>query len=77
MLKILVTILAEFWKPIALFFSHIGTFIAGRRSKAKDDKVKKLEAELEAVERLKNVKTNTDRDAALQRLRRSGNVRED
>lgn len=77
MLKIILTLLAEFWKPISIFLGGLGLYGKGRLDKAKSDKVKDLEAEVEANERLRNVKTNTDRDAALARLRRSGNVRED
>ena len=77
MLKILLTLLAEFWKPISLFLGGLGLYGKGWLDKRKSDKIKDLEAEVDANERLRNVKTNTDRDAALERLRKSGHVRED
>lgn len=77
MIEILLTLLAEFWVPIIATLGVAATFLFGRRSAKKDKEVEDLKSELEAHKRLKNVKTNTDRDAALERLHKSGNVRDD
>lgn len=76
-MTVILTLLAKFWKPISLFLGGLGLYGKGWLDKRKSDKIKDLKAEVKANERLRNVKTNTDRDAALARLRKSGNVRED
>lgn len=77
MTKILISLLAEFWKPISTFFGGVFIYFKGRSDQKKADKSKKVNAELEAHKRLRDVQTNTNRDTALDRLHKSGDVRED
>jgi hypothetical protein len=76
-MQILIDLLLKFWKPVSLFLGGFATYGKGYYDRWKAEKHKKIVSELEAHKRLKNVKTNTDRDAALQRLRKSGHVRKD
>jgi hypothetical protein len=59
-----------------LFLLLIG-YAKGYWDRGQAEKARKLEAEVKALQRLRNVQINTDRDAALDRLRRSGHVRDD
>lgn len=67
--------------------SFIGSFLAGvaklyaaylqgKKDADKENKIEQLEVEVEAAKRLQNVQINTDRDAALARLRERGRVRD-
>jgi len=72
---------------MTLFLNFIGSFFAGVAKlfavylKGKQDAQKELEiedlkAEVQAAKRLQNVKVNATRDAALERLRKLGKVRD-
>lgn len=68
---------SQMWLLVAGVF---GAFlIVVREKKITKQKVenKQLEQELEKAERIQNVEINRDRDAALERLRKHGNVRKD
>lgn len=65
---------------IASFFSNLAKgyaiYLKGKVDAKKDLKIEQLEADVEAAKRLQNVKENTTRDAALERLRKHGKVRD-
>lgn len=52
-------------------------YAKGYWDRGKTEKELDLEAEVAALKRLNNVKSTTDRDNALERLRKSGHVRKD
>lgn len=52
-------------------------YAKGYFDRGKTEKEIDLEAEVAALKRLNNVKSSTDRDAALARMRKKGRLRED
>lgn len=63
----------KFW---GLILTGIG-YAKGYWDRGKTEKEIDLQAEVEALKRLRNVKSTADRDAAIARLRKTGNFRED
>jgi F0F1-type ATP synthase membrane subunit b/b' len=49
----------------------------GKEDQKKEEKIQDLQEDLETIKRIQNVEINTDRAAALERLRSSGHVRKD
>ncbi len=67
------------WSLVATAFGVLLLVVKGQSNKIQKQKVENqnLESEVQKAERLQNVKVNTDRDAALERLRQHGSVRKD
>lgn len=78
------------WKIIKLWITPVlspmyllvagafGVFLTiVKRLEIKSQKIEILENEVERARRIQDVETNTTRDDALERLRKSGNVRDD
>ena len=62
----------------ALVAGAFGVFlIVVKRLGKKTEENKMLKEEVKRAERIQDVKINTDRDAAIERLRRDGKVRDD
>lgn len=72
---------------MTLFLNFLGSFLAGvaklyaaymqgKKDAKKEQQIEQLESDLEAAKRLQNAKVNTTRDAALERLRKLGKVRD-
>jgi ribosomal protein L21 len=69
----------QIWLLVAGAFGVLLLVVKGQSNKIGKQKLEKknLESEVQKAERLQNVQINTDRDAALERLRKHGNVRKD
>jgi hypothetical protein len=67
------------WSLVATAFGVLLLVVKGQSNKIQKQKVENqnLESEVQKAERLQNVKVNTDRDAALDRLREHNQVRKD
>ncbi len=55
----------------------IAVKLLGKRVQSLKTQNKSLEGEVQRAERIQDVEINTDRDAAIERLRRDGKVRQD
>lgn len=66
-------ILGSFFANVLKFFA---AYYKGKIDAYKEVEVETLKKDLEAVKQLQNVKINTTRDAALERLRKHGKVRD-
>lgn len=69
----------QIWSLVVIAFGVLLLVVKGQGSRIGKQKLenKNLEAEVQKAERLQNVEVNTDRDAALERLREYGSVRKD
>lgn len=87
MLSVLKTLLSKWiipastqiWLLVAGAFGVLLLVVKGQSKKIGKQEIenKNLESEIQKAERLQNVEINTDRDAALKRLREHGSVRKD
>lgn len=77
--KWITPVLTQIWLLVAGAFGVLLLVVKGQRGKIEKQKLdnRNLEAEVQKAERLQNVEINTDRDAALSRLREHGSVRKD
>lgn len=75
--SLVLQLVLKLWKPVAAFLGGLGLYLKGRADRGTRDKLKAAEKALESAERLNDVKTNSTRDAATERLRKSGHLRED
>lgn len=70
----------SFWEVLGdLVYKTLGVFAAyykGKMDAKKEIKAKVLEQDNKAMKKLQNVEINTDRDAAIKRLRDLGKVRD-
>lgn len=62
---------------VSNIFTTYLAYLKGKEDQKKDTKINTLEEELKSSERLRNVQTTTDRDVAVDRLRRIGKLRDD
>ncbi len=73
--------MANFWNSLREIFSLIGTavvaYLTGRKVAEKDERIKELEGALKGAKRVQEVPVNTERDAALARLRKLNKVRDE
>ena len=67
---------SQMWLLAAGALGVLAMYVKGRKDKKKDIETKNQKQEIEALRRLNNVKTNTDRDSALERLRSNGDLRD-
>ena len=69
----------QIWLLVGTAFGALLLVVKAMGNKISKQKVQNqnLEAEVKKAERLQNVQINTDRDAALDRLRKHGEVRKD
>lgn len=67
--RVLASVLAALAIVAAVFF-------AGKREAKQDQKVDRLQEYIDTNERVRNVEINTSRDAALERLHGSGQLRD-
>lgn len=72
-MTLLLNFLGSFFAGIAKLFA---AYMKGKQDGQTEVKIKNLEADVKAAKRLQNVQVNTDRDAALTRLRKRGRVRD-
>ncbi len=77
MLSWLIKIPKELWLLFLGALGALALYRKGKTDKAKEIETEELQEDLETVKRIQNVEINTDRDAALERLRKSGHVRKD
>lgn len=84
MLKLLLSkwispVLSQMWLLVVGAFGALVIVVKwmGKRNSILKTKNNSLEAEVKKAERINNVKTTTTRDAALDRLRMRGSVRDD
>lgn len=68
------------WKTIQDILSLIGTaiiaFLTGKKEAQKDERIEELEAALKGAKRVQEVPVNTELESALDRLRKSGKLRD-
>ena len=62
---------------VSNIFTTYLAYLKGKEDQKKDTKINTLEEELKSSERLRNVQTTTDRNVAIERLRRIGKLRDD
>lgn len=77
LLKWIIPVLSRIWLPVAGVFGVFLIYVKGKKDQKKDNKIEELQEDLETVKRIQNVKVNTDRNAALDRLSDGGHVRKD
>jgi hypothetical protein len=67
------------WSLVAIVFGALLLVVKGQGNKIQKQKIENqnLESEVQKAERLQNVQINTDRDAALSRMREHNQVRKD
>lgn len=72
--------MANLWNSLREIIALIGTavlsYFTGKSVAKKEGRIEDLEDALEGAKRVQEVPLNTDRDAALERLRKSGHVRD-
>ncbi len=72
--------MANLWNSFREIIALIGTavlsYFTGKSVAEKEGRIEDLEDALEGAKRVQEVPLNTDRDAALERLRKSGKVRD-
>ena len=76
LLEWITPVLRRIWLPVAGVFGAYLLYAKGKRDQKQEIKTEKIQEDLETLKRLKNVETNTDRDAALERLRKDGKLRD-
>lgn len=69
----------QIWLLVVGAFGVLLLVVKGQSEKIGKQEIenKNLEAEVQKAERLQNVEINTDRDAALKRLKNTGRLRDD
>jgi len=67
---------SQMWLLVAGAFGVLALYGKGRLDQKKDQKLETLEEDLETIKRIQNVKVNTTRDAAVERLRTNGDLRD-
>lgn len=72
-MMVIINLIGSFFADIAKSFAM---YLKGKKDAEVQIKLENLESELQAAKRLQNVKINTTRDAALERLRKHGKVRD-
>jgi hypothetical protein len=65
-----------FASALALLSLVGAIFVAGRRDAKKDRKLSDLQGKVDAQERINETTITTDRDAAIERLRKYDNLRD-
>lgn len=60
----------------ASFLKSVAIYYKGQMDARKDVQIESLKEDVKAAKKLQDVKINTDRDAALERLRKHGKVRD-
>ncbi len=65
-----------FASALAVLSLVAAIFVAGRKDAKKDRKLSDLQGKVDAQERINETTINTDRDAALERLRKYNNIRD-
>lgn len=64
-------------KLVSDVFTNYLAYLKGKDDQRKDTQIEHLESEVKSSERLRNVQTTTDRDVAVNRMRRIGKLRDD
>ena len=67
---------SQMWLLVVGALGVLAMYVKGRIDKSKDMKAQNQKKEIEALKRLNNVKTNTTRDAAIERLCTNGDLRD-
>ena len=67
----------QVWLLVAGVFGALAIYAKGKKDQKKETELEEIQEDLETMKRIQNVEINTDRDAALERLRKSGHVRKD
>lgn len=67
---------SQVWLLAAGAFGVFLIYAKGKQDRKKEEKLETVQEDLETLKRLKNVKTNTDVDSALERLRKGGHFRD-
>lgn len=72
--------MGNLWQSVKEIITLVGTailsYFTGKSVEKKDSRIKELESALEGAKRVQEVPINTDRDAALERLSKSGKLRD-
>lgn len=76
LLKWITPVWSRMWLLVAGAFGVFLLYAKGRQDQKKYQKLEELQEDLETVKRIQNVKVNTDRDAAAERLRQGGHLRD-
>ncbi len=74
--KWIVPALSRMWLPVVGAFGVFLIYAKGKRDQKQSQEVEELQDDLETIKRIQNVKTSTTRDAALERLRKHGDLRD-
>lgn len=74
----LVSLLVKWlWLPAIAVFGALLVYLKGVKDTKTKEKVEELQEDLETMKRIQNVKVNDNLDAAVDRLRSSGKLRDD
>jgi hypothetical protein len=65
-----------FASALAVLSVVVAIFVAGRKDAKKDRKLSDLQGKVDAQERINETTITTDRNAALERLRKHNNLRD-
>ena len=74
--SILSSVTTQKWLLVAGAFGAILLYGKGRQDQKNKQKQEELQEDLETIKRIQNVKVNTSRDAATERLRQGGHLRD-
>jgi hypothetical protein len=73
-------LLSKLWKmfasALAVLSVVVAIYVAGRNEAKRDRKLSDLQGKVDAQERIYETTITTDRDAALERLRKHNNIRD-
>lgn len=75
-LSLVTRVSSQMWYLVAGAFGVFLIYAKGKKDQEKKQETEKLQEDVEALKRLKNVKTNTDVDSALNRLQSNGKLRD-
>jgi predicted SpoU family rRNA methylase len=64
------------WFLVAGAFGAFLIYVKGKKDQKKETELEGVQEDLEGLKRLKDVKTNTDVDSALERLQSNGKLRD-
>lgn len=73
----LLSVSTQMWLLVAGAFGALVIYAKWRKDQSNKEELKEIQEDLETIKRIQNVEISTDRDAATERLRKSGHVRKD
>ncbi len=75
-LSLVTRVSSQMWFLVAGAFGAFLIYAKGKKDQKKETELEEVQEDLEGLKRLKDVKTNTDVDSALERLQSNGKLRD-